>query len=421
MTPMNSNQIACPKCGTRIDVKELLRQQVEQEYQQKYEAATAELEQQKHELASRARVMQADLERALQEKLAAEKKLLEEAIRKSVREESAEQVQKLQKELDEKSQMVKELNRTKAEMARLEREKDELKDKLQLEAEQKLNDAIKAEKEKIRKQVEEREELKLREKDLVIEELKDQLKDAHRKAEQGSVQRQGEAQEIAIEEWLKAQFPLDTISEVKKWANGADCLQIVNTRDRVNCGSIYYESKRTKDFQPRWIEKFKDDMLAKGAHLGVLVTEAMPKDLERLGQKDGIWICTYPEFKSLCLVLRESLILLSTAVAAQENKGDKMAMLYDYLTGNEFKAQIEAIVEGFKHMQNDLAAERKAYEAVWKKREKQIEKVLLNTTRMFGSFRGILGNAVPEVPSLDVGHLARRLPAAPLLADPPES
>lgn len=421
MTPTNSHQIPCPRCGHRIDVKELLRQQVEQELQQKYEAEYAALEQQKKDLENRAKLMQADNERKLQEKLAIEKKLLEEAIRKSVREESAEQVQKLQNELDEKSQMVKELNRTKADMARLEREKDELKEKLQLEAEQKIHDTLKLEKEKIRKQVEEREELKLREKDHLIEQLKDQLKDAHRKAEQGSVQRQGEAQEIAIEEWLKAQFPLDTISEIKKWANGADCLQIINTRERVNCGSIYYESKRTKEFQPRWIEKFKEDMLAKSAHLGVLVTEAMPKDMDRLGQKDGIWICTFPEFKSLCLVLRESLIRISAAVAAQENKGDKMAMLYDYLNGNEFKAQIGAIVEGFEQMKKDLDAERRVFESVWKKREKQIEKVSLNATRLHGSLCGILGNALPEVPQLEVSQLAKPLPAAPLFAEPPES
>ena len=149
-----------------------------------------------------------------------------------------------------------------------------------------------------------------------------------KRASQGSVQLQGEAPEVLIEDWLKEEFPDDNIKEVKKGARGADCLQFVNTRSTQNCGTIYYESKRTKDFQPSWIEKFKADIRDKEADIGVLVTEVMPSDMDRLGLKDGVWICNYSEFKGLCAVLRESIIRLSTAISSQENKGDKMDMLY---------------------------------------------------------------------------------------------
>jgi hypothetical protein len=209
-------------------------------------------------------------------------------------------------------------------------------------------------------------------------------------------------QELAIEEWLSVQFPLDTIEEIKKGARGGDCIQIVNTRSRQNCGKIYYESKRTKDFQSNWIEKFKTDMREKNADIGVLVTEAMPSDLDRMGIKDGIWVCSYEEFKGLCAVLRESIIQLSLVASAQENKGDKMHMLYDFLTSNTFRMQVEAIVEGFSSMKEALESEKRAMQRIWKEREKQIEKVITNTIDMYGSIKGIAGNAIQSVKALEL-------------------
>ena len=223
-----------------------------------------------------------------------------------------------------------------------------------------------------------------------------------RKQEQGSMQLQGEVQELAIEEWLASQFPLDTIDEIKKGARGGDCIQIVNTRTVQNCGMVYYESKRTKDFQPSWIEKFKADIREKGANIGVLVTEVMPSDMSRMGLKEGIWICNYEEFKGLCSVLRESIIQLSIAISSQENKGDKMHMLYDYLTGNTFRLQVEAIVEGFTQMRIDLESEKRAMQSIWRKREKQIEKVTVNTIDMHASIKGIAGNAIQAVKLLEL-------------------
>jgi hypothetical protein len=223
-----------------------------------------------------------------------------------------------------------------------------------------------------------------------------------RKQEQGSMQLQGEVQELAIEEYLMAQFPLDTIDEIKKGARGGDCVQIVNTRTKQNCGTIYYESKRTKDFQPSWIEKFKTDIRIKGANIGVLVTDVYPSDMQRMGLKEGIWICSYEEFKGLCKVLRESIVQLDSALATQENKGDKMSLLYDFLTSNTFRMQIEAIVEGFSQMQSDLDSEKRAMQRIWKTREKQIEKVITNTIDMYGSIKGIAGNAIGEIKALEL-------------------
>ena len=216
------------------------------------------------------------------------------------------------------------------------------------------------------------------------------------------MQLQGEVQELGIEEWLTNQFPLDTIIEIKKGERGADCIQTVHTRQRQNCGTIYYESKRTKDFGGTWIEKFKNDIREKGSNVGVLVTEVYPKGMERMGMVDGIWVCSFDEFKGLCFVLRESIVQLSTVISSQENKGEKMIMLYDFLTSNEFRLQVEAIVEGFTQMQADLNAEKRSIQGHWKKREKQIQKVLLNTNHMYNSIRGIAGSAIQSIKTLEL-------------------
>jgi hypothetical protein len=310
----------------------------------------------------------------------------------------------MQKELLEQSEKLKELSRSKAEIERLKREKDELKESILAEAERALNQKLIEEKEKIRKSEQDRNELAFKELYKQLEDQKRLTEEMKRKQEQGSIQLQGEVQELAIEEWLAANFPLDTIEEIKKGARGGDCIQTVNTRTRQNCGTIYYESKRTKDFQPSWIEKFKSDIRNKGANLGVLVTEVLPSDLDRMGLKEGIWICTYDEFKGLCKVLRESIIQVSNALASQENKGDKMVLVYDYLTSNTFHMQIEAIVEGFTQMKIDLDSEKRSMQKNWKMREKQIEKVIDNTIDMYGSIKGIAGKAIQDIKLLDMPY-----------------
>ena len=212
-----------------------------------------------------------------------------------------------------------------------------------------------------------------------------------RKAEQGSMQLQGEVQETALEEILRNSFPFDIISEVGKGIRGADCIQLVRNNFGQECGKIIYESKRTENFGGDWIEKFKTDMRSTGADIAVLVTKTMPKELDCFGLKDGIWICTFSEVKALANVLRDGIIRVYNSSKKHENKGDKMHLLYDYLTSNEFGEQWKAIREGFVAMKMSIVNERNAMEKLWKAREKQLEKVLLNAAHVKGSVEGIAG------------------------------
>lgn len=409
----NDTQVKCPNCGTAIDVQDMLSHQLEEDFKKKYNTQLAEekkkyqkefdqLDQQKEEFEKKKQKENELFQERFNAKLKEEKTVLEKQLKAKLQDEQSEQMALIQKELSEKSEQVKELNKTKGEIEKLKREKDELKEAIEAQAQKALNQKLAEEKDKIRKSEQEKNELVVKELQKQLEDQRKLTEEMKRKQEQGSMQLQGEVQELAIEEWLKANFPFDILTEIKKGARGGDCLQIINTQTYQNCGCIYYESKRTKDFQPSWIEKFKTDMRVKNATFGVLVTEALPKGAERLSQKDGIWICTYEEFKALCFVLRESVILINQAGVVQENKGEKMSLLYDFLTGSEFRMQVEAIVEGFTQMQTDLDTERRAMEGIWKKREKQIQKVLLNTTHMYSAIRGIAGNAVGSIQALEL-------------------
>jgi hypothetical protein len=413
-----SSQIKCPTCGTSIDVNDILAHQLEEELKKKFKAQldiekqkfdkqALELNLAKEEFEAKKLKQNEIFQERLEVKLKEEKKLLEELLKKKFKEENSEQIEVMRKELNEKSEAVKEFNKTKAEIEKLKREKLELKETIEAESQVKLNKVLSEEKDKIRKIEEEKNELRFKELQKQLEDQRKLTEEMKRKQEQGSMQLQGEVMELAIEEWLSAQFPLDTIEEIKKGARGGDCIQFINTRTQTNCGSIYYESKRTKEFQTTWIEKFKADIRIKGANIGVLVTDAMPLGMDRMGMRDGIWICSFEEFKGLCAVLRESIVQLSNAMLSQENKGDKMHLLYDYLTGNTFRLQVEAIVEGFTTMKVDLESEKRAMQAIWKKREKQIEKVTLNTIDMHSSIKGIAGNAVQAVKLLELPDAAK--------------
>lgn len=408
-------KVVCPNCGTEINVNEVLSHQLEDDLKKKYAIQLAEekkkydveldqLNVQKEEFEKKKQKENELFQEKLQTKLKEERQIIEKQLKLKLTEEQSEQVAIMQRELLEQSEKLKELSRSRAEIERLKREKDEMKENVMAEAERSLNQKLTEEREKIRKNEQDRNELAIKELQKQLEDQKRLTEEMKRKQEQGSMQLQGEVQELAIEEWLAASFPLDTIDEIKKGARGGDCIQTVNTRIRQNCGTIYYESKRTKDFQLSWIEKFKSDIRDKGANIGVLVTEVLPSDLDRMGLKEGIWICTYDEFKGLCKVLRESIIQISNAMISQENRGDKMELLYDFLTSNTFHMQVEAIVEGFTQMQTDLDSEKRAMQRIWKMREKQLEKVINNTIDMHGSIKGIAGSAIQDIKQLDMPY-----------------
>lgn len=235
-------------------------------------------------------------------------------------------------------------------------------------------------------------QFKVRELEKQLDDQKRLAEEMKRKAEQGSMQLQGEVQELILEEQLRSYFPFDMVNEVGKGIRGADCVQTVRNSFGQECGKIIYESKRTKDFGVDWIEKLKKDMRHMGADIAVIVTQCYPKDMDCFGEKDGVWICSFAEVKAVSYVLRESVMKTSAILKAQEGKGDKMHLLYDYLLSTEFKEQWKALREGFTSMRMSIHREREAMEKLWKAREKQLEKVLLSAVHIQGSIEGIAGS-----------------------------
>lgn len=396
------NHIKCPNCGHEFAATDAFREEVQKELNAKARDWQAKKEEEY-------RKKEEAFQQQLSEALNVQKKAVEENLRKSIAGDFENKLKLLSESNRENEEKLKAARLKELEFLKKEKEIKDKEAELEITLQKKLQEERTQMSEQIRRQELEKIALKDKEAEMKIKELEKQLEDQKklaeemkRKAEQGSMQLQGEVLELAIEDWLRNNFPLDAIEEIKKGQRGADCLQVINTRTRSNCGSIYYESKRTKEFSAAWIEKFKGDMRDRNATFGVLVSEALPKGMERMGQKEGIWICSYEEFKGLCFVLRESVILVSETLSSQENKGEKMHMLYYFLTGSEFRMQVEAIVEGFSQMQSDLSSEKRAMEAIWKKREKQIHKVLLNTTHMYSAIKGIAGNAIGEIKSLEL-------------------
>ncbi|TPH99664.1 DUF2130 domain-containing protein [Helicobacter pylori] len=426
---MQENQtipFKCPNCQAPIDVNEALYKQIELENQSRFLAQQKEfekevkekraqyqshfkmLEQKEEALKEQEREQKAKFDDAVKQASALalqdeRAKIIEEA-RKNAFLEQQKGLELLQKELDEKSKQVQELHQKEAEIERLKRENNEAESRLKAENEKKLNEKLDLEREKIEKALHEKNELKFKQQEEQLEMLRNELKNAQRKAELSSQQFQGEVQELAIEEFLRQRFPLDCIEEIKKGQRGGDCIQVVHTREFQNCGKIYYESKRTKEFQKAWIEKLKSDMREIGADVGVIVSEALPKEMERMGLFEGVWVCSFEEFKGLSAVLREGVIQVSLAKKSQENKGDKVNLLYHYLTSSEFSMQVSAIIEGFEQLRAELENEKRAMARIWKSREKQIEKVFEGTINMYGSIKGIMGNAIGQVKALGLGY-----------------
>jgi hypothetical protein len=243
--------------------------------------------------------------------------------------------------------------------------------------------------------------MKMRELEKQLDDQRKLAEEMRRKAEQGSMQLQGEAQELLLEELLRDHFPYDAVTEVGKGVEGADCILLVRNHLAQDCGSIIFESKRAKNFNKAWIEKLKSDKRTKNADVAILVTQTYPKDMTCFGERDGVWICAFSEVMALTTALRHTIISVADTRKAEENKGEKMHMLYSFLTGIEFRQQIETIVEGFLSMKNSISRERIQMEKIWKEREKQIEKVLISTSGMYGSIKGIAGASIGNIPLLE--------------------
>lgn len=408
----NQTEILCPNCQTKIDVNNILAHQLEEElrkkfsqdlskYKLEFEEKEAKLIAEKEQFAEQKKKENELFKEKLAAELKASREELEKKLKQKLATENEDQFKALQAELNEKSEQIKELNKSKAEIEKLKREKSELKDAVEAESQKILNQKLAEEKEKIKKAEHEKSELVIREMQKQLDDQKKLAEDMKRKMEQGSMQMQGEVQELVIEEELKASFPFDLIEEVSKGIRGADCIQVVRNNIAEECGKIIYESKRTKAFANDWIPKLKEDMRSSGCDVAVLITETLPKDQHHFSIVNGVWVCSFSEFKALANVLREGILSVHQASTANENKGEKMQMLYRFLTGNEFRQQVEAIVEGFSALRDDLEKEKRAMNLIWKKREKQIEKVMHNTTQLYGSVKGIAGASVQDIAALN--------------------
>ncbi|MCG8483569.1 MAG: DUF2130 domain-containing protein, partial [Clostridia bacterium] len=323
-----------------------------------------------------------------------------------IREEASEEVEERIKQLLEENERRKNENKAlkQREIDLLKKEQDlkEKQEEIELEMQKKLLEKQEEIADEVRKKEQEKTELKLKEYEKKLEDQKKLVEEMQRKAEQGSMQMQGEVQELALEEILKSEFPFDSIEPVEKGIKGADVIQVVKNEFQQICGRIIYESKRTKSFSEGWIEKLKKDQRSIGAEISVIVSESLPKDMVKFGRKDGVWICTFPESKHVAFVLREMLLREYMVRSSVSNVGGKMESLYDYLTSEDFRQKVEGIVEGFSSLKNQIDNEKRAMQRIWKEREKQLEKVIENTIGMYGSIRGIAGSAIGSVPKLEL-------------------
>ena len=415
--------ITCPNCKHEFVAEDAISKSLEKDFEQKFNNEKQKLikqfsdqqktleDQQKEFEKKKEKQNELFAERMQKEKLKMETEI-QEKLRKSISNDFENQLKLLQQSNNDNEEKLKSARQKELEFLKKEKELKTKADEMEIELEKKLAIERSLLTEQIRKQEKEKNEIKETAYSLKLKELEKQLDDQKklaeemkRKAEQGSMQLQGEVQETALEEILRNSFPFDVISEVGKGVRGADCIQLVRNNFGQECGKIIYESKRTEHFGGDWIEKFKKDMRSTGADIAVLVTKAMPKDLDCFGLKDGIWICTFDEVKPLANVLRDGIIRVYNSTKNQQNKGDKMHLLYDYLTSNEFSEQWKAIREGFVSMKMSIIKERDAMEKLWKAREKQLEKVLLNAAHVKGSIEGISGMDAIDLSLMDEQNL----------------
>jgi len=414
---MDAGLITCPNCGHEFEMSDALtgriREHLRGELLQEVVRRESELKKKSEALREQeAKVLKSRA--AIDEEIEARlKERLEEAETKAagkLEERYAEQLRELKGALEEKDAAIKTFREQELGLRKRQRKLEEEREALELEVARKLD----AEREAIRAEASrkafETHRLKDLEKDKVINDLKSSLEDMKRKAEQGSMETQGEVLEQDFEAQLKSLFAHDDIRPVPKGIRGADLVQVVRTPFGAECGALLWETKNTKAWSNAWIPKLKDDMIEIRAAVAVLVSVALPGGVNRFAQVDGVWVsdpaCALP----LAAALREQLIAVGRERSASAGKSEKMEALYQYLAGAEFKQKIEGIVEAFTSMQDQLNRERRAMERHWKQREKEIERVIKNTVGLYGDMQGIIGGQIPAIPALELdGGSARQL------------
>ena len=408
--------ITCPQCATEIKLTESLAAPLIQATRQEYEAKIAEKEaaisKREAELRAQQKVV-ADAHKAIDDqvaeklkiertKIAAEESEKAKLAAASDLDEKTRELTELQEVLQQRNAKLEEAQKAQAGLIRKQRELDDAKRELDLTIEKRVQASVAEVRQKAKQEAEEGLKLKVTEKEEQIASMQRQIEELKRKAEQGSQQLQGEALELELEATLRTKFPSDSIEPVAKGEFGGDVLQRVAGPMGQICGAILWESKRTKNWSDGWLAKLRGDQRAAKAEIAVLVSNALPKDIDTFGHIDGVWI-TEPRFAMpLVIALRQSLIEVANTRQAQEGQETKMELVYQYLTGPKFRHRVEAIVEKFSDMQADLARERKAMTRLWAKRETQIQGVIESTVGMYGDLQGIAGRALPEIEGLDV-------------------
>jgi hypothetical protein len=386
---MDEQFIICPSCDHKFPLSESLSNQIKEKLQKEFDEEKQKAIQ--------------DKEDEFKEKLAQSRIKMEEEAKEKASEEVKVEIKDLQEQLQNKAEQLQSAQERELELLRKQRELEEKERTIDLTIEKQLE----AESKKIWSKAEENLEQKylLRERDYqqTIETLTRQLDQAKKTAEQGSQQSQGEVQELTLEDILKLNFTNDNIESVPTGTRGGDFLQKVYDQSGQHCGTIIWESKRTKAWSDVWVQKLKDDKREAKADIAVILSSVLPKDIKRFGLIDReVWVTDLQSLVGLVTALRAQLLEVAKARNAHVGKTQKMELLYNYLSGQEFKHRVEAIVETFVHLTDELNAEKRAMEKIWAKREKQISKVIQQTAGMYGDLQAIIGASLPELNILEL-------------------
>ncbi len=402
---MVNQNIICPYCHKEIPLTEAITHSIREEIQKEFEK---ELLSKKEELSRRERLLmekEKSISEEVSKRLSNERARLEAETKKRFEEAMNLRLREFEEQIKQRDQMLEEMRRVELQLRKERRELEERQRSLELEVARRLDE----ERERIRKEAESRvaEEHRLKdlEKDKRINDLLRDIEELKRRAEQGPIQTRGEVLETELEEILRSQFPIDQIEPVPRGKKGADVLQRVHNQLGQFCGTIIWEAKRTKNWNDGWIDKLKEDQREAKAEIAVIVTKAMPKDVANFQLIDGVWVTEYSLASCLAMALRTNLIQVASERRAAVGKQEKMEALYSYLSGPEFSQKVEAIVKAFLSMKSDLESEKAAMSRIWAKREKQIERVITNITRMYGDMQGIIGASLPEIKSLEFKNL----------------
>lgn len=411
MNNPHKTSITCPSCATVFNLEDVLTEDIEKSIREGYEARNREIIEAFAKKENELLKMKEDFEQKKKkenelfaDKLSKELERLgkekEAELTKKISGEQQAKLEFLEAQRKEQEEKLKLLNQRELDVLHLKKalqdqqeEETHKLNKLRLELETELKERLTLD---IVAKAQEKHDLEKRELEKQLNDQKRLTEQMTRKLEQGSMQTQGEVQELALQEILQQAFPYDVVQEVPKGITGADCILIVRNEFGKECGKIVFESKRAKAFGKEWIPKLKSDALLVKADISILVTQVLPDDIRNFDQKDGVWICKFGEVVSLIKVLREGIMNVARAQQSQENKGEKKEMLYNYFTSNEFTQQMRAINEAYLYLKSSIDKERFQMEKLWKEREKQIDKVLLNNHHLLGTIKGIAGNDIED-------------------------